>query len=293
MFVFVINLYKGSEIDMKVVKKINNNCALCLDSQNKEVVAFGKGIGFDKPPYDIELNRIERVYYDIEESSVKMINDIPEEIIDISAKIIEYAKTKIKYLNNSNVIFTLADHINFAIKRYKEHIDIKLPIINDIQYLYDIEMEIGQKALELIRKILRVSLPDEEAIYIALHIINAETMDESQRNENFDEKVIDEIIKIIELNMNIEINKNGFNYSRFVTHLYYLLRRGKKNHFEVNEDNKDLYISLSSSFPQIYGCTKQIAEYFDDCYQWKLTDEECIYLILHINRLCNRETYDK
>ena len=33
---------------MKVVKKINNNVAICLDSNNCELVAFGKGIGFPK-----------------------------------------------------------------------------------------------------------------------------------------------------------------------------------------------------------------------------------------------------
>ena len=31
---------------MKVVKCINNNVAICLDDDNNELVAFGKGIGF-------------------------------------------------------------------------------------------------------------------------------------------------------------------------------------------------------------------------------------------------------
>lgn len=31
---------------MKAIKKINNNVAICVDSNNKELIAFGKGIGF-------------------------------------------------------------------------------------------------------------------------------------------------------------------------------------------------------------------------------------------------------
>lgn len=50
---------------MKVVKKINNNVAICLDSNNCELVAFGKGIGFPKMPYEIQdLSLIDRTFYD-------------------------------------------------------------------------------------------------------------------------------------------------------------------------------------------------------------------------------------
>ncbi len=33
---------------MKVIKKINNNVALCVDNHKKELIAFGKGIGFPR-----------------------------------------------------------------------------------------------------------------------------------------------------------------------------------------------------------------------------------------------------
>ena len=44
---------------MKVIKKINNNVAICLDNNGKELIAFGNGIGFPKVPYEIHyLNKI-------------------------------------------------------------------------------------------------------------------------------------------------------------------------------------------------------------------------------------------
>ena len=39
---------------MKVIKNINNNVAICVDDNGHEVVAMGKGIGFSKPPYEVE-----------------------------------------------------------------------------------------------------------------------------------------------------------------------------------------------------------------------------------------------
>lgn len=278
---------------MKVIKKINNNCALCIDSNGRKVVAFGKGIGFKTPPYEVEQDKIQRLYYDIDTEYVNLINDIPEDILELSVKVIEYAKTKLDNLTNPNVAFTLADHINFAIKRYRENIDIKLPIINEIQYLYDIEMDIANMALNLMREKTDINIPEEEAIYIALHIINAENVNKTQRDKNFDERIIDKIIIIIEEDLKISIDKSGFNYSRFVTHLYYLLRRAKKNKFEDNKNHNDMYLYLSSSLPSIYKCTQEIGKYFTNDLKWNLTDEEYIYLILHISRLCNREGYTK
>lgn len=51
---------------MQVVKNINNNVSICLDSQNQEVVVFGKGVGFIKPPSIVPLNQIERTFYNLD-----------------------------------------------------------------------------------------------------------------------------------------------------------------------------------------------------------------------------------
>lgn len=45
---------------MQVVKNINNNVSLCLDNDGHEVIVFGKGIGFVKPPHEIPLESIQR-----------------------------------------------------------------------------------------------------------------------------------------------------------------------------------------------------------------------------------------
>ena len=67
---------------MKVIKNINNNISLCLDSRNNEVVAFGKGIGFTKPPYDVPLSKIDRTFYDVDEEQLAVLNRIPENVLE-------------------------------------------------------------------------------------------------------------------------------------------------------------------------------------------------------------------
>lgn len=274
---------------MKVIKCINNNVAICLDDDNNELVAFGKGIGFKKPPFEVDISIIQKTYYGIDESYAQMINEIPEEILYISEEIIKYAEYKLDFIFNPNIIFTLADHINFAIVRCKEKININLPIIYDVKYLYAKEYAVGKYALLLINKKLGIKLPLDEASFISLHIINAEarkegTIDSYAANE----KVIKEITKFIEREFDITINRNGANYSRFVSHIQYLLKR-IENKEEIKSKNKELYIIMKDKFPDISSCVNKISNYLKGKYTWELSLEEKLYLILHINRLCSRE----
>ena len=63
-----------------------------------------------------------------------MINLIPDKVFELSVKIVNYAQQNIEKLTNSNIIFTLADHINFAIKRCEEKMVIDVPVYYDIQH---------------------------------------------------------------------------------------------------------------------------------------------------------------
>lgn len=74
---------------MKVIKNINNNVAICVDDNGHEVVAMGKGIGFSKPPYEVDLSKIDRTYYSLDSHYVTLLSEIPEEVIDVTLEIVE------------------------------------------------------------------------------------------------------------------------------------------------------------------------------------------------------------
>ena len=211
---------------MIVVKKINNNVAICLDNNNNELIAFGKGIGFPATPYELcDLSKVQRTFYGVNSLYFNFINEIPENIFEISVKIVDYSKTKIKNEVNSNIVFTLADHINFAIQRYEKKINLKLPFAYDINHLYEAEMSVGEWAVKQIRKDLNINLPENEAVSIALHFINAENIETGTHFVTDESNLILNITEIVEKEFDLHINKLEFNYSRFVSHLKYLLKR--------------------------------------------------------------------
>lgn len=268
---------------MKTIKNINNNVSLCLDSQGREVVAFGKGIGFVKPPAEIPLSKIQRTFYNINPAYLAVIAEIPEEIIAVSSRIVDYANQKLNNPYSENVIFTLADHIQFAIKREKEHIHLKLPLLYEVQQLYPLEMKIGEKALGMIKKELQVSLPPEEAASITLHLVDYGA-EEINPTDNKEKSKIEKITEFIEKEMKVHIDKRGFNYARFVTHIHYLLDRAKADK-SISSENQKMFDMLKEHYPETYQCAVEIRRILEVTFN----DEELLYLIIHINRLCARE----
>ena len=272
---------------MKAIRRFNNNTVLCITKNGNEVVAFGKGIGFHEIPYEVELSKIERTYYSVDEQYLSIINQIPDDILKLSTAIVDKAKEKLDYPYSGNTVFTLADHIIFAIKRSRDKINLKLPVIYDIDNLFEAEFEIGKYALELIKQKMNISLPRDEASFIALHLINGKEYNNSE-TELKDEEIIDAVTTIIEKEYSITINREQFNYSRFVSHMRYLLKEDKLKQ-PIYSCNSKIYDELKEEFPKAHRCAQIIVDYLHEKLETELNNDEKLYLILHINRLCNRE----
>lgn len=66
---------------MQIFKKINNNVALARDAKGRELVVFGKGIGFPAMPYELtDLSAVQRTFYDVNEKYFALLRDIPGEV---------------------------------------------------------------------------------------------------------------------------------------------------------------------------------------------------------------------
>jgi len=281
-------LFWAGDVGMRVVKNINNNVSLCLDSRGREVVAFGRGVGFARPPYDLPIEKIERTFYNIKSIYVDMIADIPEEIMNLSSDVVDYANELLGGKCNPNVVFTLADHIWFAIKRNTENIRLKFPLLVEARQMYANEMRIGQYAVRLIRERLNLSLSQDEATTITLHIVDYGLIDADNFSTSREQTRIEKCTEVVEKYMGLEVDRSGFAYSRFVSHMYYLLGRLSSDR-PVDTENQKMFEALKEEYPEIYYCAVKISEVLGV----RLNNEELLYLILHINRLCAREDCDR
>jgi beta-glucoside operon transcriptional antiterminator len=275
---------------MIVVKNINNNVSLCLDSKNNEVIVFGKGVGFIKPPYEIPLEKIEKTFYNVKEEQINLINLMPVDILEVSLDIVDYANQKLGNQFESNVVFALADHINFAIKRHEQNIKLKMPLLQEIEQTYEEECYIGKKALKMIENKIVVKLPKSEAASIAMYLVNYEAQQKNMEENKYG-NIVNSCIISLEKTLNFTVNKDSFSYYRFVTHLYYLIKRIRNNEM-IASQNAQLFQALKEEFPDVLKSALNIKKIIKEELDRELSDEELVYLMLHINRLCSREDYD-
>lgn len=272
---------------LKVIKNINNNISICIDDNGRELIAFGKGIGFIKPSYEISLNQVNRTFYNVKDFDYGVLKEIPTEVINIAISIIDRASLNLDAVYQPTAIFALADHINFAIKRKELNVSLDIPMYEDMKQLYFDEVKEAKDALAFINEQLNCELPKSEVATLALHLINGKVITEN--DIRFDStEIIEESLNIVERHFSITINRDNFNCSRFVTHLDYLIRRCL-NKEQIKSKNEDIYMSLKEKYENVYECANKISRLLKIKLNVALNDEEKLYLILHTNRLLIRE----
>lgn len=279
-----------------IIKKIfNNNSILALNSDRREVVVMGCGIGFRKNIGDtIDLKKVEKTFIlkekDASEKFKMILEDIPKEIIYVCYDIIEYAKNMLSVEISEYIYVTLTDHINNVIKLYKEGFSINNAIVWEIKKFYPEEFKIGLKSLELIEEELEIKLPEDEAGNIALHIINAQVNNSYKEVEDvaLQTRMINDILNIVRYTYNIELDEKSLSYDRFITHLRFFFKRLSKKNKDVEEnvEHKDDFLlkQVKEKYKDAYKCMLKVEEYLGK----ELDDEEKLYLTVHIQKITSK-----
>lgn len=280
---------------MVIQKIFNNNSILALDSNKREVVVMGRGIGFRKNVGDkIDSEKVEKIFIlkekEASEKFKMLLEDIPKEIIYVCYDIIEYAKNILDVKISEYIYVTLTDHISNAIKLYKEGLNIINPIIWEVKKFYPKEFEIGLKALDFIEEEIGVKLPEDEAANIALHLVNSQVNNSCKEVADIAKqtKMINDILNIVRYTYNIKLDENSLSYDRFITHLRFFFKRlnKKNNNEEENLDNKDDFLlkQVKEKYTDAYKCMLKIEDYLGK----ELNDEEKLYLTVHIQRITSK-----
>lgn len=170
-------------------------------------------------------------------------------------------------------------------------LDVPSPLASEVSFVYPVELRIARTGVTMInRRVEGANLPEDEAYAIALHIVNGElgaAGDESTIHLVMESaKVISVATDIIERDTGASIDRESYAFHRFTAHFRYLVARLMKGdeHAESTKNNT-LFKQAAQDFPEVYGCVRKIASYLESTYQWSCSNEELLYLMMHINRL--------
>lgn len=275
---------------MKVHKILNNNVIITLDKLGNEQIIMGRGIAFKKKEGDfVDQTLIEKQFSltnnEILPKFAELLSEIPLTVISVSEIIINQAKSQLDGKLQDSIYISLTDHIHFAIERHKQGFDIPNGFLWEIKKLYPKEFKIGLFALETIKQRLNVILPEDEAGFITFHIINAQ-LNDTMPNIVTMTKIMREILNIVKYHFKFEYDEDSLTYQRFVTHLKFFSQRILNNNF-VSSQDISLYEIVKDKYHQAYLCTKRIDLHLIQQYAHPLTDDESLYLTIHIERLRN------
>lgn len=270
-------------------KKLNNNVVIALDADHKEVIVMGKGLGFNIQAGDtISADRIEKIFSLTDVKANKQLQEIIETIpisfVELTEEIFSYAKIHVASDLNDSVILHLCDHIYMALARQKEGITVKNVMLWDIQRFYQEEYQVGLYALDLIFEKMGVRLPEDEAGFIAIHIVNAQ-LKQTTKSVHEITKLMEEIEQIVRIVLGVNIDSQSVYYHRFITHLRFFAQRLFSEQTHENQEVDEMMLLVKSRYPEAYACVGKIEKFIQEKYDYALSEEEILYLSIHLSRI--------
>lgn len=272
---------------MKIAKILNNNVVMVLDEQGREQVVMGRGVAFQKRTGEaLDNNKIEKIFALQSDELVRrmgeLLSQIPLEVMTTCDRIIGLAAERLGRLQESLYV-TLTDHCYFALERQKKGLVIKNVLLWEIKRLYPREFVLGEEALTIIAQRLGVELAEDEAGFIALHLVTAQLNSEMPEVMHIT-RVMQEILQLIKYQLQLDYDEESLSYQRLVTHLKFFAQR-MLTCTVVEEGDISLHAAVKENYRKAWNCAEKIAQYLQKSYQRQLTTEEIMFLAIHIERV--------
>lgn len=275
---------------MLITKKLNNNVALAQDDEGREVVVFGRGVGFPRTPYRLrDLSLVERVFHDVDEESLQIASNLSPDLLGVCGEIAEQVSADLQCELAPSFPFALGDHLEFAIESLKNSESIPNPLASEVAYIYPREMDCGKKALQLISARCDVQLPEWEAASIALHIVNCARGSKLHQPDMHwvfaSTQAIDESLTIVERHLGISPDTSSHAFARFAAHMRYLIVRLQELEASGNEPDSSFALVATNAPPELTAVVDEISDMLQDRFGWSCSSDERLYLTMHVNRL--------
>lgn len=212
-----------------------------------------------------------------------LLEEMPSEVIEVTGQINQYAIQQLNQKLNEGLTFALMDHINFALQRLSNGMHIQNKLYWEVQNYYPEEFRIGEFSVRLINEKFNVTLPKEEIANIAFHIINAEKEGINDYDSMKVTALVDDVVSLIRYQVKNQIQTGSISYQRLITHIKFFAERLLSNQ-QLTGSDSFMNQHLRQKYPEATQIADLIVKFIDRKYQLTITEEELIYLIVHIER---------
>lgn len=284
---------------MKILKVINNNVVSCMDPSGQEVVAMGRGLGFGaKPGTPLDVSKVEKLFRMESRAGrdrlLELFATLPTEQLKLCSRIVDYAAETLGKRLSETIYLTLTDHICFALSRMSQGMAFQNALLTEVRLFYPQEFAIGRHALELIQQEQGVSLPEDEAASIALHLVNAE-YDSSIRETMHVTQALHGILELLDSWPCSRLGKPELYYDELIIHLKFLAM-GIFNQVPAPRPEPQFSAAVQALYPQEYACSLAITGYLTRQSGNPVSSETAACLAIHLHRafqFCESSDHEK
>lgn len=271
---------------MLISKILNNNVVISEENQ-EEVILMGRRLAFGrKVGQEIPDELIEKKYV-LSENRRQLLMELPAEVMEMSDKIISFAREKLQKKLKDTAFLAMADHIHGVLLRLEDDIYLKNFLMWDIKRFFPIEFEVGQYAKQLLSAYVSKKLPDDEAAFIALTLVNAE-LENGDGTARDLTMMMEEIMTIVKYSLEISLDEEDIYLERFMTHLKFFCERVLTNSGNRDLEDNEMFDLLKCKYPLVYETTRKIAEFLKQTRNYQTSEDEQLYLTIHLSRMKRR-----
>ena len=277
---------------MRITKIYNNNVVSAVNDAGEEVVLAGAGVGFSrKPGQEADAARVEKLFVLAPNDRTglrQLLVELPYEIITLITAISQRLKERHQIVMTSAVEIGLADHISTSLARLGEGIPLHNSMLWEIRASYPDEFAVALEVLDMVEQATGTRLPIDEAGFIASHLISSGVM--SGMSHAYQIAIIlREVEAIVEEDTGVHPDGGSAAYVRFLTHLKFVPQRlTERTQFIGNLDA--MFAAQKAADPGGWACARRIAGLLEDRYETVISDEETLYLMIHLGRLRMKPT---
>ena len=274
---------------MVIEKVLNNNVVISKNELGEEIICIGKVLAYQKKSVDTISEESIQKEFVLKDSFTthqfqQLMADVPLEEVELVKQIVDLAEEQLNIQLSPNIYLTLTDHIHYAISRAKENIELPNPLLFETKKFYPKEYRAAKQALQLVEEKLGVTLPMDEAGFIAFHFVNSEQGNGDMQVTMAATKMVRDILSIISKFFGIAFDEDSLNYQRIITHLQFFTQRYLKDEAS-DEKDEFLYALVQGKYPKAFRCVERINEYLVQTQQKEMGPGEQIYLTIHIQRV--------
>lgn len=269
----------------RITKVLNHNTVLAVkDKSAQEYLIVGKGIGFGKKiTQTIEPSENDSLYalkQTRDRGPAKdIVKSIAPEYLEISNALLDEAERVFGQIDRS-ILFPMADHIAFAVKRMENKEQISNPLNDDIRVLFYREYKVAELIRPVLKEKKNIDTIDDEIGYIALHIHTS--LDSSKVADAMEMAgAIRKCATFIEDKIGRHIDVTTMAYNRLMNHIRHMVSRAKTG----EELKVDLNQFIEKNYPESFALAGEICGNLGKDLKHEFLNNEIGYLAIHIEQI--------